>query len=91
MKILFVCDWDYTLLWNLVARKMKDAGVADQCTALVVGRNFYDELLNQQEKVFDHIYLMQDGTEKVPKYIDNIDEKLLRKCIMELKIRFSSR
>lgn len=78
MKIFFVCDWDYALLWSPVAKKMKDTGVADQCTALVVGRNFYDELLNQQEKVFDHIYLMQDGTEKVPKYIDNIDEKLLR-------------
>jgi hypothetical protein len=76
MKVLFICDWDYTLLWHPIAKKLKSSGFADECVALVVGKIYYDKLCTENDGVYDHIYLMQEGTEHVPDHLPDIDVKL---------------
>jgi len=76
MKILFICDWDYALLWHPVAKRLKESGLASECVALVVGRIYYEMLLEKNDGVFDRIYLMQDGVEQVPKHLPDVDERL---------------
>lgn len=76
MKIFFICDWDYALLWHPVAKKLKEYGFASECTALVVGKVFYEELISSNQGVFDRIYLMQEGTEEVPKEVENLHERI---------------
>lgn len=76
MKILFVCDWDYALLWHSVAKRLKESGLASECVALVVGRIYYEKLREENDGVFERIYLMQDGVEHVPQHLSDIEKKL---------------
>lgn len=76
MKILFICDWDFCLLWHPIAKKLKESGLADECVALVVGRNFYDDLKQKEDGVFDKIYLMQDEVMKTPPQLTEVDSRL---------------
>jgi len=76
VKILFICDWDYSLLWHPIAKKLKENGVASECVALVVGRNFYNDLIHKKDGVFDTIYLMQDEVMKEPPELSGIDARL---------------
>lgn len=76
MKILFICDWDYALLWHPVAKRLKELGFATECVALVVGKNYYEKLLDENDSVFDKIYLMQEGTEILPEDIPLLDDKI---------------
>jgi hypothetical protein len=77
MRILFICDWDYTLFWHPIARQMKASGLATECVALVVGRLYYDKLIAENDGVFDRIFLLQDAVEHVPDQIADLDAKLL--------------
>lgn len=60
MKILFICDWDFTLLWEKVAHNLKAQGVLDEALALVVGRNFKDHLDQSKINPFVRQWLLQD-------------------------------
>lgn len=76
MRILFICDWDYVLLWHPVAKMLKESGFASECIALVVGRIYYEHLRADNAGVFDRIYLMQDGVEEVPDQIPDLDLRI---------------
>jgi hypothetical protein len=62
MKILFICDWDFTDLWRSVAIDLKKKSVIGDCDALIVGKVWYEKL-NNQKKVFDKTWLLQDHVE----------------------------
>lgn len=60
MKILFICDWDFTFLWEKVAHNLKAQGLLDEALALVIGRNFKDHLDRSQSNPFAREWLLQD-------------------------------
>lgn len=82
MKLLFICDWDQTYTSHRVAERLKARGFATECVALVIGKLYYEELLRTNRGVFERIYLMQEGTERLPDSIPDLDHKLL---VMEQK------
>ncbi len=64
-KIFFICDWDYTLLWDKIAKDLKDEGHFESASALIVGGNFYYDLINSPH-IFNNVYFLQKDLEKVP-------------------------
>ncbi len=76
MKILFICDWDQAYTSQRVAERLKASGFATECVALVIGKIYYEELLRTNSGVFERIYLMQEGTERLPELIENLDGRL---------------
>ena len=77
MKILFICDWDQTYLWHSIAKRLKEKEVINECVALIVGRLYFEWLSTNNDGVFDHMYLLQDGVEHVPDTIPDIETKLV--------------
>ncbi len=75
MNILFVCDWDFSLLWPKIANSLKAKKNIDKLYALIVGKLYYDELIKKSNS-FEKVYLLQEFVEKVPKNISDIDKKL---------------
>ena len=75
MKILFICDWDYTLLWKKVAETMLERKIIDECSALIIGRLYYENLKNENH-IFKKLFLLQDFVEDIPKNIDSVDDKI---------------
>ncbi len=74
MNYLFVCDWDYTLLWKEFATILKDRRDVN-ASALVVGRIFYQNLLKESHP-FSSVYLLQDAIERLSDYIEGVEERL---------------
>jgi len=70
-KILFICDWDYSFFWIEIAKKLKQQGFVKQCTALSVGKIYYNWLNDQLDSPFDQTHLLQAGIENVTK--DSVD------------------
>ena len=68
MNILFVCDWDFSLLWPKIANSLKAKKNIDKLYALIVGKLYYDELIKKSNS-FEKIYLLQDFIQKVPKIL----------------------
>ena len=56
MKILFICDWDYTLLWQKVAETMLDKKIINECSALIIGRLYYENLKKKITSLKDYFY-----------------------------------
>ena len=47
-----------------------------QNAPLVVGKTYYEYLKKNNHSVFDQLILMQEGTEKLPKILIDVDQKL---------------
>lgn len=77
-RLLFICDWDYTLFWTEVVRILRARGEVREAAALVVGRIYYDRLKGEAPEVFDRAYLLQDATERIPDAIPDLDARLAR-------------
>lgn len=77
MKVVFICDWDFTLLWEKVAVQLKQEGVVDAALAIVVGRNFKEHLEKSRSNPFDKEWLLQDVMAAAPNEIP-VDFKRLR-------------
>ena len=65
MKICFLCDWDFTFLWEKIAHNLIENKVSTEAIGVVVGRNFYEYLNNKDNVVFKKIWLLQDITQNV--------------------------
>lgn len=59
-KILFICDWDFTLLWEKVARQLKENKILGEPLAVVVGRNFKDYLDKSSDNPFLREWYLPD-------------------------------
>tara|TARA_Y100001968_G_C19454442_1_gene771582 strand:- start:25390 stop:26856 length:1467 start_codon:yes stop_codon:yes gene_type:complete len=75
MKVLFVCDWDFTLIWEKVALILKEKSKISKATAFVVGRIYEKHLHESKNNPFDKLYLLQDSIDNNLK-VKNLDEKL---------------
>ena len=69
MKVIFICDWDFTNLWSVVAGDLLEKKVIDKCDALVVGKLWYQKLLSQKH-CFENVWLLQD-------YVEDVNDVLL--------------
>lgn len=65
MRVLFICDWDFTYLWEEVAKRLLARGVAKDCSALVIGRLYKEHLERSKSNVFSASPLLQDALEGV--------------------------
>lgn len=62
MKILFICDWDYTDLWSDVAARSIEDEIIRDADALVVGKLWHQKLLKRQHP-FKNVWLLQEHVE----------------------------
>ncbi|UJQ96062.1 capsular polysaccharide export protein, LipB/KpsS family [Mariluticola halotolerans] len=53
-------------MWDRIARSLKADKIISDAHALVVGRNFWQELDSHEEQVFSQRWLLQDALENLP-------------------------
>ena len=63
MKVIFICDWDYTFIWEKIVNDLKKEKIIKSAIAYVVGRNFNKYLDELNPNPFDKKYLFQDAIE----------------------------
>lgn len=64
-NVFFICDWDYTLLWDKIAKDMINEGHIKRASALVAGGNFYNDLIKTKH-CFSEVHFMQKHLEAIP-------------------------
>ena len=67
MKILFICDWDYTLLYKEIAKRIISE-YKYTCYSLINGKLFYEKYKNDG---FSKSFSMQDLVGEFSKGLDN--------------------
>ena len=76
-SILYICDWDFTLLWHKVMNVMPRHYENITQSALVVGGNFYNFLDNNRPESLEHTYLLQ-SIEKIEDELEDEENRFSR-------------